>query len=297
MFYQRQRFVPPGLRGFPAALLALAFFSPGQAAEPAPELKPEQIYQRLLPSVMTLEVETRRGAKCVGAGFLALRENLAATAWHLVADARTVKARFADGTLVNASGVVDWDEEKDLALLHVEAVGRPLAVLASAPPAVGSTAFVIGAPRGFDFSLAGGLISQVRVLDGFRQYQVSCPISPGNSGGPIVNTRGEVLGIVAWSERDAQNLNFGTPASYLASLDASRPVAVWQALPKIRAANRRRQTAQVRRDAWRPAQASDGYAAMTSLLRKAGGQVVTVVVFQDGHERTFTFKVPVTAGD
>src|SRR2546421_10170393 len=77
------------------------------------ELKPEAIYQRLLPSIVTLHVETRAGEEYVGTAFLGLADNVAITSWHVIADARKVTARFADNEFVDVPGVIDKNEGND----------------------------------------------------------------------------------------------------------------------------------------------------------------------------------------
>jgi hypothetical protein len=83
------------------------------------------------------------------------------------------------------------------------------------------------------------LISQIQTIEdttgleivkGTRCYQFSCPSSPGNSGGPLVDARGEVLGVVDWQRTDAQNLNFAVPISYVLGLDTTLPTQPWAAV-------------------------------------------------------------------
>ena len=261
---------------------------PGLAQTPSPE----DVYQSVLPSVVTLEAETRGGAKSMGAGFLAIREGVVATAWHLVQDAKKVVARFADGAAVEIEGVLDWDEVRDIVLLKVKAPGRPLCRLCPGEPSVGARAYVIGAPRGFEFSISDGLVSQIQIIDGFPQCQISCPISPGNSGGPVLNARGEVLGVVSWSKKDAQNLNFATPSKCLLQLDAASPVTPWKALSRHRRADQARSVAQREQERLVPAPAESGLEALRALLHQAAGEEVTVTVSR-GHElRAFKVKLP-----
>jgi hypothetical protein len=241
---------------------------------------------------MTLEIETKAGTKCVGTAFLALRDGIAVTAWHLIQDARKVQARFSDYTTCEVVGWVDRDEIKDIALVRLEAGPRRVARLGTNQPPVGSRACVVGTPRGFDFSLSEGLISQVRVLDGFWQYQITCPISPGNSGGPVVSAQGEVLGVVAWSEKDAQNLNFATSAAYLLALDSSGPTVPWHSFTAPRRERRSKSSAQPARDAWRSSSSRQTLSAFERALDRAAGEVVTVILFKEGTQETFTFTVP-----
>ena len=215
------------IAGFKSLLLAGLGFAggmPGQAA-----LSPEEIYEKTSPSVLTLEVENSNHERFVGAACLVVRPGLAVTAWHVVHDAQKIEAWFSDHRRAKIVGLVAKDEKLDLALIEIEANDRPRTVLATNTPRIGAKAFVIGAPKGMDFSIADGLISQVRELEGVRQYQLSCPISPGNSGGPVLNDRGELVGIVSWREAGVQNLSFAVPSLEVLRLDSRKPAVPWPA--------------------------------------------------------------------
>ena len=213
----------------PAKSLAIAAFIVGSALlSSAEEWPAEKIYAQSLPSILTLRVESKSGDRFVGSAFLAIQEGIAVTAWHVIYDAVKVTAKFSDGTSCDVAGFVERDETKDVALIKVEAKDRPLLSVASASPRVGMKTYVIGSPKGYEFSIGDGLLSQIQKVDGFSQYQVSCPFSPGNSGGPILNARGEVVGIAAWTRNGAQNLNFATPATEANNLDASKPITLWK---------------------------------------------------------------------
>ena len=87
-------------------------------------MSPEKIYETVLPSTVTLDVENAAGQHFVGSAFLAVGEGLAVTAWHVVHDARRVEACFADHRRVAVAGLVDRNEELDLALIKLE-TGSP----------------------------------------------------------------------------------------------------------------------------------------------------------------------------
>jgi S1-C subfamily serine protease len=204
------------------------------AANPAnlqAALTSERLYQRVLPSVMTLEVESQSGEKFVGSAVLALADDVAVTAWHVVANARTVWAVFADGQRVKVTGCIHQDALRDLALLKL---ARPRAhrqaTLCRELQAVATRIYVVGAPKGYAFSISDGLISQIQTVDGFREYQLSCPISPGNSGSPIFNQRGQVIGIASWTKSDAQNMSFAIPSQDFIRLNTSGEPTTWEQL-------------------------------------------------------------------
>ena len=191
------------------------------------ELKPEDIYSTVLPSIVSLEVENVAGKHFVGSGFLGAGDNLAVTAWHVIYDARHVEARFSDGRRAQVLGVVDKNEALDLALIKLSAGSRAQIKLNCATPRIGSRIYLVGSPRGFDFSISEGLVSQVRTVDGVKYYQVSCPISPGDSGEPVLNDRGEVIGVISWRKADAENMGFAVPSAAIARLKTTLPPIAW----------------------------------------------------------------------
>src|SRR5438874_9094928 len=131
----------------------------GLRALAAQDIKPEGIYQRLLPSIVTLHVETRAGEEYVGTAFLGLADGVAITSWHVIADARKVTARFADNEFVDVIGLVDKNDRADVALVRLAASGRPQVQINTSNAIIGSRAYVIGAPSGYGFSITDGLIS------------------------------------------------------------------------------------------------------------------------------------------
>lgn len=192
----------------------------------AQDPSPADLYKKTLPSVMTLTADLPEG-QSTGTAFLSIRDGVAVTAWHVVRGAKRVTARFSNGEEFAVSGLVDKDEQRDLALIRVKVADRPLLSLNSSDPEVGGKAYVIGAPQGLEFSVSDGLIGQVRQFDGYKQYQFTCPASPGNSGGPLLDPKGQVLGVVSWQVKDGQNLNFAVPSTYVKGLDASLPTTPW----------------------------------------------------------------------
>jgi len=258
-------------------------------------LAPEKLYQKVLPSVMTLEVKSHSGEKFIGSAVLALADDVVLTAWHVVADARSVCAVFADGQRVNVIGCIDYDAGRDLALLKLEkrlphrraALGREL-------PAVAARAYVIGSPKGYDFSITDGLISQIRSVKGFLQYQLSCPISPGNSGSPVFNQRGEVIGIASWTKAGAQNLSFAIPAQDLSRLNVSERPRTWAQLavttrpsPGVSLMESRQSNDQVLEE--QPD--GENFAAFKKRLSESAGKSVTVVLQAEERTNTFRFTV------
>ncbi len=270
-------------------------FASQLAAQP---LAPEEIYDRALPSVATLYVEDQSGEREIGTAFLALGDDVAVTAWHLVAHARTVTARFADNEFVCSTGLVDKNETNDVALIHLPTCGRPQAKLNTGKARVGSRAYVIGAPRGYEFSIADGLISQVQSVGGNSQYQISCPISGGNSGGPLLNAQGEVIGVADWSMTGAQNLNFAVQAARLSELDAKREVKPWaEVAQQPVAVSTQLPEAKPTAEAVAERAEGEGLAQFKQALQEAAGEEVTIMVLRNNRMESFKFVAPAESSE
>jgi hypothetical protein len=258
-------------------------------------LTPEKLYPKVLPSVMTLEVKSQSGEKFIGSAVLALADDVVLTAWHVVADARSVCAVFADGQRVNVIGCIDYDGGRDLALLKLEKrLPHRRAVLGRELPAVAARAYVIGSPKGYDFSITDGLISQIRSVKGFLQYQLSCPISPGNSGSPVFNQRGEVIGIASWTKAGAQNLSFAIPTRDFIRLNVFERPTTWEQLaasPRPAAGASLMESRQSNDKVLEEKTDDGGFAAFKKRLSDSVGKSVTVVFQDEERTNTFTFTV------
>lgn len=184
------------------------------AASPAEISEPEmasmdreelaRLYEEVSPSVVHVAVTTARG-RGSGSGVILTAEGAILTNNHVIQNAESVSVTLKDGTELPAT-VVGRDPSTDLALLQVEPT-TPL------PPArlgdsdqvqVGEMAIVVGSPFGFKQSLTAGYVSALgRMLRSGDEYgteiddviQTDAAVNPGNSGGPLLNARGEVIGI------------------------------------------------------------------------------------------------------
>jgi putative serine protease PepD len=148
------------------------------------------------------------------------RSDVLVTNFHVVAEAwdagvREVEVVRADG-LVLPGTIEDVNADVDLALIHV-ADPQPALRRADADPKVGDGVMAIGSPQGLDGSVSTGIVSAVRNEGGYRFIQFSAPVSPGSSGGPVVNATGEVIGVtVAKLVGDGvEGVSFAIPIGYV----------------------------------------------------------------------------------
>lgn len=152
-----------------------------------------------------------------GAGVVIDAQNHVLTCWHVVESARQIEVLAVDGRRMHAE-LVEHDARLDIALLALDAVGGglPLAHIASvADVRLGQELFSVGAPREMHFTLSRGIASFVgRPFDGVLYVQTDIPTNGGNSGGPVLNERGEVVALSSFILRDSQGLSFGLPIGY-----------------------------------------------------------------------------------
>jgi serine protease Do len=154
---------------------------------------------------------TIEGDGVYGSGVL-VRPSLVITCLHVVSEMKQPRVTFADGASVEAK-LIDRDSKLDLALLRVPPQPRREEPPVGEAAAAGDEVFAIGTPRHLAFTLSRGIVSYVgRMIDGVRWLQTDLPMNEGNSGGPVVNSRGEWIGLMSFVYRDAQGLSFAMPA-------------------------------------------------------------------------------------
>jgi S1-C subfamily serine protease len=156
------------------------------------------IVRRVQPEVVT--VLTPQG---VGSGVIYRPDGVILTNDHVVRGQSAIEIAFADGRRLDGS-VTAADADTDLALVKVERSGLPAATFQQKLPPVGALAVVLGSPLGFDRSVSAGIVSGLhRSIPGSARetralvdlLQTDAPISPGNSGGAVVDSEGRVIGI------------------------------------------------------------------------------------------------------
>ena len=214
---------------FLAVITVLLLFRPLSTAPAQTTLPAEDIAEKALAATVYLEMKDQNGKTLgFGSGFF-LKPNLIATNYHVIEGAARGTAKLVGkSTTYNIEGVTATDKTNDLALLKVTAYGiKPLSLGDSDTVRIGETVYVAGNPKGLEGTFSNGIISSRRDKDTKERLQMTAPISPGSSGGPVLNRKGEVIGVSFAQHRalDAENLNFAIPSKYLKALLA-RPKLV-----------------------------------------------------------------------
>ena len=207
------------LRLFPLALILLV--APALQAQDKENLP--ALVKRVKPSVVAISTYDSNGEPLMtGSGFF-LRSGQVVTNLHVIRGAVKAEIKTLDGKgkVFPVNGTLAVDEEGDLALLSID---MPLersrgTELASDLPDEGEPIFVIGNPLKLEGSVSDGIVSAVReVPNSYRIIQITAPISHGNSGSPVFNLKGQVLGVVTIKVTNGQNINLAIAAARVAEL-------------------------------------------------------------------------------
>lgn len=190
----------------PAATQAAPPSSTGTTAQTAttePDLTTADLVEQIQPNVVLIESRSTTGS-----GFVVGRGQILTSA-HVVEGSRQVTIEYADGAQATGT-VTHLNSERDLALVEATGFdGKPLDLFGIGELKAGSECVVVGSPFGLEHSVSQGIVSNPdRDANGVRLVQFDAPVNPGNSGGPVVNDEGQVIGIVAAKVFWAEGMSF-----------------------------------------------------------------------------------------
>ena len=181
---------------------------------------PQQIAQKVFASTVLLVMEDANGQPLgLGSGFF-VQSDQVATNLHVVEGAARGYAKLVGHKAKHdIEGITAIDVKRDLVILKVSVLGVPTVSLGDSDTVlVGETTYAVGNPHGLEGTFSQGIISSVRTVGVDKLLQLTAPISPGSSGGPVLNGQGKVIGVSVATFRGGQNLNFAIPSNYLATL-------------------------------------------------------------------------------
>ncbi|MCK4850062.1 MAG: serine protease [Phycisphaerae bacterium] len=269
-----------------------------------------EIAKKASPSVVMLVMEDQNGQPLsLGSGFV-VREGIIATNRHVVEGASRGYAKLAgQKEKHNIDGTVGVNTFADLVLLSCKSLKRdtgslgekPQSRQVSVPPLtlgdsnqveVGDEVYVVGNPMGLEGTISRGIVSGIRKMEKDKLFQITAPISPGSSGGPVLNAKGEVIGVAVATFKGGQNLNFAVPASYLSSLlqniEAVKPLAVKKKLSNGQAKSILGKSGggiiegvEVRNFRWASGSSRDFYLTLRNLSRKPIKNVRCMLICYD----------------
>lgn len=170
---------------------------------------------------------SRPGGQSLGSGFVVDPRGYILTNAHVVDGARSIRVTLADDTRVEGD-VRSQDKRNDLAIVQVQVRNLPVAIIGNAKNVKsGDSVVAIGSPHGLDHTVTSGIVSSNdRNINGRHYIQTDAALNEGNSGGPLLNDRGEVIGVNTMIDKDASRLGFAVPINAAFGLLKSSGVAV-----------------------------------------------------------------------
>ncbi len=211
------------------------------AAQPVPEDArgdTEQAQQALaaqvLKSLVVVRATNRAGDESgFGTGFAVHQPGLIATARHVIGDGRDFVVELPDGSTAPVLEVFASSSQLDLAIIRIDNTSLPPLQLSSEDIAEKRPLVALGHPRGKRNQMASGVFSGIHAIEGIGMLELAMPIEPGNSGGPVLTTDGQVVGLVTMKSTVMDSVGYALPAQLIRQLlDKPNPVpmARWKTI-------------------------------------------------------------------
>jgi tetratricopeptide (TPR) repeat protein len=174
-------------------------------------------------SVVTVYINDKDGNQIgSGTGFIIDSNGNIATNYHVISmwlkdNNNSLLVRMQNGAFFPLRELVNYDEENDIAIFKVDGKELPRVKLAKKYESkLGESIVVIGSPLGLETTVSNGIVSSIRGKSGI--IQITAPVSPGSSGSPVFNSKGEVIGVATFLIEGGQNLNFAIPVKHIENL-------------------------------------------------------------------------------
>ena len=195
------------------------------------KLTANEIYTRAKEYTLTIKATDKDGkTAATGTGFYINKNGWIATNYHVIKDAYKLTAIDGDMNNYEVTRVVAYSQLKDIAIISLGNKPGSCAVFSS-NYATGDTIYTLGSPLGLELTFTSGMISQsnrnfYELNDGISYIQMTAPITIGNSGSPLIDEYGNVIGICSMTYLSAQNMNFAIPIGEFSALDTSNPITL-----------------------------------------------------------------------
>ena len=190
-----------------------------------PEITPTDIYNQSVVSTVYIETKNKHNKLiALGSGVIVSSDGSIVTCFHVIADADIIEIKLHDGSIYRVNGFKYINPLDDIAILTIESIRnfKPIKLAKIRNLQIGEKVYSLANPRGYQFTFADGMLNQYSDAT----IQFSAPISPGSSGGALLNSQGELIGIITSqiAPSKAQNINFAVPNHYFISKIQNIPV-------------------------------------------------------------------------
>ncbi len=172
-----------------------------------------QVFNKTKNAIFKIEIlDENNDVIKIGTGFFISQNGIGISNYHVFAGGTSARIKTYFGKTYQVIKIISWNEKSDLIKFQVNNPNNiifPFLQKEIIPSQIGEKVIVIGNPRGLNNSMTDGIISSFRHdYDLGKIIQISVPISAGNSGSPLINLKGNYIGVISFSLKDGQNLNF-----------------------------------------------------------------------------------------
>lgn len=182
------------------------------------KLTAEEVYEKSVSA--TVQVNTNDG---LGSGFF-IGQGKIVTNYHVIAGASNIKVQTLSGKIYDEVTILGYSSKYDIAILKIPTSNKVLKLNQHGVKA-GETVYTIGSSQGFSNTFTNGIVTSVnRRIEDVNYIQTNAALSSGNSGGPLLNSYGEVMGINTMQYQDGQNLNFAITINEINSINTKKPL-------------------------------------------------------------------------
>lgn len=186
------------------------------------EVSLPDLVKKIEPAVVTIvNYSSRDRVSGLATGFFVNREGHLITNYHVFKDVYKAEVRTSDGKRYPISSALAENREVDLIKVKVDIPESAVhwVEISDQLPVAAEKIMVLGSPMGLEKTVTEGIVSALRSTHKKEDlFQISAPISKGSSGSPVINMRGEVIGVATFQIVNGQNLNFAVPGKYVIGL-------------------------------------------------------------------------------
>jgi len=189
----------------------------------AQEITPAQLYERVSAGVVSIVTQDEAGKTWIASGSVVDPSGVIVTSYHVVSGKRHVHVKLPDGSKALMTQVIGYDVLKDIVVFTIDASGLTALPLGDSDGLkIGETVYVVGNPQGMEKTLTDGLVSTRQAEFGSKWIMFSAAVGPGSSGSPLVNQRGEVVGVVSSQGVEGMRLSRAAEINQIKPMLASK---------------------------------------------------------------------------
>ena len=190
------------------------------------KLSAEEIFNSIAPC--TVEINALGDTfESTGTGSFIDNDGTVVTNYHVIESCHTINIKTQDGATYKVESVLGFDKDRDLAIIKTNCTNSVPVELNINKVKTGEKVYTLGSSLGLTGTFSEGIISSAsREIEGLKFIQTTAPISSGNSGGPLVDKYGKVIGITTGAFTEGQNLNLAIPASAINKISKEKVYSV-----------------------------------------------------------------------